>query len=241
MSDRDDGLIAAVTDPGWVGEPTPLADPWLERRQEGFGASELGALYIALGLRAPEPGDPKYLLDAASRLFAVKARLRKPKAAGKAAAGGQRRERDVLRDWTDKGCPGADVTPWSVKHADELPKEYLPLVDRYCPRLTCTPDAFARDSEDRLVHGEVKCTWRRDDERHMTGDLWWAYRLQVLGGIAVTAAHSGVCVVGLGYASDDDGSLCVFPVERDAEEIARIRDACAEGWKRVEAMKARKV
>lgn len=237
MTDAADELVRAATDPGYVPEPTPLADPWLERRQEGFGVSELGALYIALGLRTPAGGDPKYLLDAASRLFAVKARLRKPKAAGKAAAGGQARERDVLADWIDKGCPGADVTPWSVQHADELPKEYLPLVDRYCPRLTCTPDGFARDSEGRLVHVEIKTTWMRSDEKHMTGELWWAYRLQVLGGIAVTAAHSGVCVVGLGYASDDDGELAVFPVERDAEEIARIRGACVEGWKRVEAMR----
>ena len=146
----------------------------------------------------------------------------------------------MLRDWVDRGapCEGLDVEPWSVRHADVLPKEYLPLVDRHCPRLTCTPDGFARDAEGRLVHVEVKTTWKRHDERHDRG-LWWGYRLQVLAGMTVTAAHAGVCVVGLGYASDDDGQLAVHAVEGDADEVEQIRWACVEGWKRVEAMKGR--
>jgi hypothetical protein len=55
--------------------------------------------------------------------------------------------------------------------------------------------------------------------------------------MAVTAAYSGALVIGLGYASGDDGQLAVYPVERDGDEIGRIRAACVEGWKRVEALK----
>ena len=185
----------------------PPADPWLARRMLGFGASEIGALYLALELRTPSPDDPKYLLDAAARLFGVKAGRRKPSGGSRATEGGQRRERDVLRAWADAGCPGSIVEPWSVRHADEIPREYLPLVDRHCPRLVCTPDGYARDDGGRLVHVEVKTTWKRHDARHTAPFLWWGYELQVQAGIAATGAHSGVCVVGLGYASGDDGDL----------------------------------
>lgn len=217
-------------------EVAPPSDPWLERRTHGFGASEIGALYLVLGLRAPAPGDPKYLLDAAQRLIAVKAGKRKPAGGSRATEGGQRRERDVLRAWVDAGCIGTECQPWTVQHADVIPREYLPLVDRHCPRLTCTPDGFAFDAADRLCHVEIKTTWRKHDERH-DGAIWWCYRLQVLAGMAVTAAHSGALVIGLGYASDNDGQLAVYPVERDEDEIGRIRAACVEGWKRVEALK----
>lgn len=212
------------------------ADPWLVRRRESFGASEIGALYLALRLRAPEPSDPKYLLDAAARLFAVKAGIRKAAGGSRATAGGQARERDVLREWVSRACIGTRVEPWTVQHADVIPREYLPLVDRYCPRLSCTPDAFGRDDADRLCHVELKTTWKKHDARHDSA-LWWGYRLQVQAGMAVTAASSGALVVGLGYASGDDGQLAVYEVERDEEEIGRIRAACVEGWRRVEALK----
>ena len=215
----------------------PPSDPWLARRMLGFGASEIGALYLAMGLRAPSPDDPRYLAEGAARLIGVKAGLRKPAGGSRATAGGQRRERDVLRVWADGGCPGSSVVPWSVRHADEIPREYLPLVDRHCPRLVCTPDGYARDDDGQLVHVEVKTTWRRRDERHTGPHLWWGYELQVQAGIAATGAHSGVCVVGLGYASDDDGDLAVHAVARDEEAIAAIRAACIDGWSRVERLR----
>lgn len=217
-------------EPLGVVEPGPVApaDPWLARRLLGFGCSELAALFVALGLRAPD-GLPKYTQEDARLIFRRKVTGRQKKA-GAAARGGSEAERELLARWVDDGCPGTDVEPWTVRHSDDVPREWLPLVDRYEPRLLCTPDAWGRRGES-LVAVEIKTTWERHYPRP------WSHALQVQGEMAVMGAASGVIVAGPGWANGHRDAIEVWAIERDEALQAEIRAACRLGWQRVEEMK----
>ena len=235
-----DAVEARVTDldfasltPGLVpeAEPVPVVDPWLSRRLLGFGCSELAALFVALGLRAVD-GLPKYAADDARLLFSRKVSGRQKKA-GAAAAGGSAAERDLLRRWVDDGCPGSDVEPWTVRHSDEAPREWYPLVDRYEPRLLCTPDAWGFTPTGALVAVEIKTSWERRYARP------WSHALQVQGEMAVMGAAHGLVIAGPGWANERNprDAIEVWPIERDEALAAEIRGACRDGWQRVEAMR----
>lgn len=213
--------------------PRPVeTDPWLERRQHGFGASEVAALLIALGLREPV-GVPKYMVENARKLLHVKAGLRRPSKVGRAAREGSRSERALVAAWgADVDCPVRSLLT-TITHADAAPRAFWPLVDRHCPRLTCTPDAWARDLFGADVIVEAKCTTHELDEPH------WYWTVQVQAQLAVSACEWGALVVGDEWAADwkQPGRVHAHQVERDEAVIAEIRGAVVDGWQRVEALR----
>ena len=120
-------------------------------------------------------------------------------------------ERDLLRRWVDDGCPGSDVGPWTVRHSDEAPREWYPLVDRYEPRLLCTPDAWGFTTTGALVAVEIKTSWERRYARP------WSHALQVQGEMAVMGAAHGLVIAGPGWANEAQSARRnrVWPIERD--------------------------
>ena len=209
----------------------PPEDPWLARRRLTFGASEVPALLLALGLVPPTPTTPKYMVDLAKRLFGVKAGTRKPASAGRAAQMGNDVEVELLRAWNADPCSGYPA----ASHASSIPREWLPLVDRHCPRLSCTPDAWCRRSGE-LVNVQIK-TDVGGGKRMITP--WW--RSQVQAEMAVTGSARSVLLYGGGWACDwmDRRERPVaWVVERDEVEIERIRSAVIVGWNRVEQIMA---
>lgn len=223
----------------------PPADPWLARRALGWGASDVPALLIALGAR-PADGAPRYIADRARvlrqtrgypRLIAEKALLVAPYATGRAATRGTARERELLAHWRTLLEHGQyycdderDVVPESVTHADALLRCAWPLVDRHCPPLTCTLDAWARDTWGCELVAELKCsaTERRE--------LPWYWRDQLQAQLAVTGADYGLLVCGEYWSADygHDGPVRVWPVQRDEDAIDEIRSAARVGWCMVE-------
>lgn len=203
-------------------------DPWLARRYETFGASEAGPLLIALGHEHPEV--PGYIRDTASRLFAVKAGLRKPKKAGGAADRGNEAERELVAEWNNDPLSG-----WpSVTHADGFPREFFPLLDRVERRMSWTPDGWCR-LMGRLVVVEVKT-----DVKGLRTEPDWSWKWQVQQAMAVSGSACALILYGPGWAhwnESDRGKIIPWVVERDDHAIATLRHACAEGWKRVEEMR----
>ncbi len=129
-----DAMYPAATD------AAPPADPWLARRLLSFGASEALALLLALGLEEPDHETPKYILDAAARLFAVKAGTRKAKSAGRAAQLGSDAERPLVAAWNEAPPQG-----WpAITHADAMPAS--------CSRCST---GTSRDSPGRRMAGAV--------------------------------------------------------------------------------------
>jgi hypothetical protein len=221
--------------------PAPSTDPWLERRGYGFGCSDLPALFVALGI---EKGDdaPKYITDRAAitnrtrgvaRLFCEKAGLLAPLKVGAAANKGTAREEELLRTWatllTRRQYYGEHerlLVSSSLGLARHAPKRWYPLVDRHCPRLTDTPDAWIEDAIGGLHVIQAKCS--ASEKR----DLPWWWALQVQGEIGVQAADGGILVCGEMWAAwhGNDGPVRSWPIERDERVIARIRAAVEEGW-----------
>ena len=237
-----------------VAEP---ADPWLRRRAHAFGASEAGALLILAGHRHPEDA-PRWVAELARpirvglggrwvqvpRLIARKAGLAAPAKRTPAMDRGIELERELfvravrlmVRGALRGG--GGLLDPRSMRHAASVPREWLPLVDRECPRLAATPDAWARDILDRHVAVELKTNVRP------IVDLPWHYRAQVLVQCSTMAAESGCLIAGQGWALPRDdgpdgptGPLAAWDVERDEVEIERIRAAARSAWDRVEELR----
>lgn len=209
-------------------------DPWLTRRLLTFGASEVPALLIALGLDTPTPTTPRYVVDLARRLFGVKAVTRKPQRAGRAAQVGNDVERELLESWNRDPRSG-----WAAAtHADAVPREWLPLIDRHCPRLSCTPDAWLRQSGE-LINLQIKTDVHGGK---LAVTPWWA--TQVQAEMAVTGAARSVLLYGGGWACDwaeRKEPPVAWVVERDEAAIERIRSAVVAGWERVEQIKAARV
>ena len=213
-------------------EPIGLPDdPWLARRMLSFGCSEIPALLIAVGVCEPTPITPRYVTDLARKLFGVKAGTRKPSKGGRAASVGADVELELLLAWnadTWSGYPPA--VPSNV-----APREWYPLVDRYCPRLSCTPDAWLH-VEGELVNVQVK-TDQHGGKKAPTRE--WIQQVQ--GEMAVTGSSRTVIVYGGGWACDwrDQRAYPVaFEVPRDDEMIEVIRNAAREGWAKVEGIRA---
>lgn len=215
-------------------------DHWLARRMHGFGASEMGALALALG-RPALPTDSKKLVKDGQLLFARKTRKTLPKLT-KAKARDRARnlatERAVLDAWVRMGCPGAPLLdPCSVRHVLECGREeWFPLRDAECFRLTCTPDATSRDDFGGLVDISIKSTW----ETYREGGLAWEYERQSQVSCAVQCARWSVVVTGLGFVREDPsewGGVLVDVVERDDEQIEALRQMARDGWDRVESLR----
>lgn len=237
MTDALDMSIGALYAPPAVVHPV---DEWLMRRMHSFGASEMGALAIALGRRVwNETTDTKKIASDARLLFARKARakvMRLTPAVAKRRERDREQERACLAAWVALGCPGSTVDPDSVVHVSGTPEEWLPLRDIWCPRMSCTPDASGRDMFlGLLLDISVKTTWATV----RPGPLPWNYEMQAVATMGPTASAGSIVLTGLGYARDDDerGGFLVERVERNEGEIEALRQMCREGWTRVEEIK----
>jgi hypothetical protein len=214
-----------------------IVDPWHERRRHSFGASEVPALLVALGLAsdAEAAALPKYMREAAGRIIRRKAFPTRERSGGSAASRGQRAELPCLVAWAASDDAVARELV-SAHHADEAPRSWYPLVDRHCPRLSATPDGWGVDVYGDTIGLEVKTTMEP-----LGGRLPWWYATQVHAQNAVADYARSAIVIGEGWAHWDEGRRLpphAVIVERDEERIERIRAAVRTGWARVEAMRA---
>jgi hypothetical protein len=192
----------------WQGpsEATPT-DAWHARRGLTFGASEVPALLYALGWEAPDDDAPGYVVELSESLLSM------------------------VSAWN----AGARGTWPVIEHASAVPREWLPLVDRHAPHLSCTPDAWCRIGGE-LINVQIKTDVRGGRQRP---DREWCWQVQAE--CAVTGAGGSILLYAPGWASwrqSDRGSLVGWVVERDDAVIERIREATTVGWQRVEALKA---
>lgn len=237
MIDELDMSVEAMTPTSDTSAPV---DHWLARRMHGFGASEMGALALALG-REPLPTDTKKLIEDGRMLFARKVRKTLPKltrAKARERARNLEVERAVLDAWVRMGCPGVSfLDPRSVRHVLECGREeWFPLRDPACFRLTCTPDATARDEFGGLVDISIKSTF----ETYREGGLLWNYERQSQASLAVQNAAWGVVITGLGFVRENRaewGGVMVDVVERDEQQIDDLRRMAIDGWARVESLR----
>lgn len=243
----DHGLVFTV-------EPTPAelattrlpppSDPWLARRMHAFGASEVPALLVALGLRAPE-SVPRYIADNAKpirtrlgtypRLVLEKAGVRKPLSAGDAARIGQAREVELLHAWAATLTDADALDAASVAHSSSVPRWLWPVVDRRCHRLAVSLDAWCLDVVGEQVIVELKC----GRVSHEVCPWHWATQTQAQ--MAATDAGLAVVVCGQGWSRslDSYGPIDPWPVERDEHAIAELREACERGWQMVKDVQAK--
>lgn len=248
----ESGDVAAI--PPEAAEPTPES-AWLARRSERWGASEVPTLLAWRGAidvdRCPaylrEDLEPSRYGAGIPRFLARKAGLTARKKTGAAARRGSERERELLATWVRllvHGEAACDVLPSTVRHADSIPHEWLPIVDRECPHLAATPDAWGRDLyTSALVAIELKCSMGHGrDERVLASVPHW--EAQVHAEIAALGAASGVLVIGSGWALDRgdgiDGPVRTHEIERDEARIAVIREVCADAWSAVERLRERR-
>lgn len=246
MGDELDFSIDAMSEPlPPPGQQSPDApDTWLTRRALGFGASDMPALLLALGLVNAHA--PKYLTDRTRktnrtrgypRVIAEKAGLVEPSGVGKAAHRGAARERELLEQWRQKlihgqfGCDAERMLdPSRIRHSDVAMRCAMPWVDRHCPALTATLDAWGDDVLGNEVAIELKCS---ASERV---DLPWYWQAQVMAQLAVTGASYGILVCGDQWAAwhENDGPIRSWLIDRDESVIAALREATRRGWAMVE-------
>lgn len=237
-------------------EERPGRREWHERRRIAFGGSDLGALYLVLGIRQPSESDPDWLIDKAKpvrvgsrkrknlravpRLFAEKGGLRKERKDNDTSKAGREREIELLTQWRRHLESGSFrdereelIIPASIRHVSAIPEEWLPLVDRHCPRLAVSIDGWARDVFGTLIDVSAKCSVNEKPT------LPWYNALQSQGVISATSAPYGVVVLGeqWGAGWKADGPIRAWFVDRDDDEIARIHAAVEEGWARVDALR----
>lgn len=245
----DHETVAMQLADGELAHVAPPADPWLARRTMAWGASEVPALLLALGL-ARGVDVPDYIARRARattrargqpRIIAEKAGLVAPLRVGRAAHLGTEREQELLEQWRahlERGsyrCEAEElVIPATVRHASVAPRCSLPWVDRHCTVLAATPDAWADDALGAELLVELKCS---TTERR---ELPWHWMVQVQAQLAVIGAQWGLVVCGEYWAAEwaHDGPIRAWEVPRDEALIETIRDACREGWRRVEALRA---
>lgn len=234
-------LADITTDPAsWEGKlPTRPVDPWLARRRLGWGASDLPVLFAARGwldagaITADQRAEIENNRHGVPRYLARKAGLMKDKR-GQSQAQIEAQEKTLLRVWLSQ-AEDHGVDPDSVRHASEAPREWYPLIDRHCPALSTTPDAWGRDIYDgSLVTIELKCP--PDVEAWSRWGMRWT--VQVTGQLAVTGADRGLLVCGERWAIPGaDGRVTTNAIERDEPRILRCREAAADAMKMVEDLR----
>jgi len=233
-------------------EPDPLAgayrpsaptDPWLRRRGLTWGSSEIATLLLAYELAPLDAQVPAWMRDGATyyqrlgvpKILAWKAGIRvQPKGRDQATLDrGHRLERRVLSRWQYTRAHEL-VDPRTIQHADELPRRILPLVDRRCPALAVSPDAWAwghgRREERDFVVVELKSS--RYEE---PAEPPWGYVQQLRSQMDAMEAERGVLVVGL-LETDFDVpeekrkllDVVACEVEPDPEETALRYQVAAE-------------
>lgn len=136
------------------------------------------------------------------------------------------RETELLAQWTGhlrtvRSGPLSRIDPDSVRHASEVPGEWMPLRDPECDDLAASPDGWAREHFDgALVTIDCKRTGSRQSP---VRESWYP---QITAQCACTGARWGVLVVGVGWALGPEvrGEIESYVVEPRADEIARVRD-----------------
>lgn len=232
--------------------PPAPADPWLERRTHAIGGSEVGALLVAYGLAPIDAILPSWLLEenvahyqrlGIPKMLAQKAGLRsRPKGGDqKSKDAGNELERELLGRYRAT-IAKRRVDPKSIRHASTLPKQFFPFVDRHCPALAVTPDAWARALDGELCMIELKTTY------HPLAVVRapWHYLCQLQAEMAVCGARWGLLVMGEGWIADEPGQnwtprprgpIRAFAVGRDEAMIALVRTVATEGWRVVEQLR----
>lgn len=207
-------------------KPLPLPDdPWLVRRLMSFGASEIYALLIALGDERPTEATPGYTLKLARKLIGLKVLRRLPEEDTSVTRAGKDVEIELLEEWSRDPF---NRFPRGL-HASITPPHWYPLIDRFCPRLSCTPDAWSVGPGDNI---QIKT----DRDGELQG-VTRGFYLQVQTEMAVLAASRTLIVYGPGWActwANKRRPPITWVVERDEECIAAIRSAARRGWKRVD-------
>lgn len=210
-------------------------DPWLVRRMAGWGASEIPALLLAYDRTDAEARTARrYHLDAAAvgrwgvpRIVAQKAGLAARDRTSRTMSIGAARERELIAAWA--ASSGYD----GVTHADSAPREWYPLIDRACPSLTATPDAWCRGPSGELIAVEGKCT------TDCPSTLAWYWRVQVSAQLAAMSAAAGIVVCGPGWIFGSYAAPLSWLIERDEREVARVRDVARFAWGVVTALRER--
>lgn len=217
---------------------------WHQRRGLGFGASDIPALLVGLGLRDPAMATKRTRDNAAiirgtlgaPRIVAEKAGLKRPFA----SPGGGEREAELFAAWVRSLPDDGPLDASSAWHASVLPRRFWsPIRDPQCPHLAVSLDGGIDDVLGDEVVVEAKCG---DPERD--GPAWpkdgscpWFWRTQVQAQLAATGCSMGVLVCGVGWAYRDAAPIVVWPIERDEDEIAEIREAVVRGWSMVEKVR----
>ena len=237
--DLDASTVAAQLDAPRV---RVHASPWHARRAYGFGASDVPALLVGLGLRVGLDTPGHVAANAAHvrgrpgipRLIAEKAGVKPPLSAGRAAAIGTMREAELVAAWAASLGPLDAIDGASVVHASVVPRELQAAIrDPECAWLAASLDAWARDALGDVVVVEAKCG-------HLDREACpWHWRAQVQAQLACTGLALGLVVFGQQWARSETarGPIVVWPVERDEAEIAEIRGACVRGWQMVETLR----
>jgi hypothetical protein len=171
----------------------------------------------------------------APRVIARKAGLAAPEALSDVMRRGLEREPELAEAWRAQLHGSATLLePESLRYVPHaVPRAWLPLVDRHCHELTCTPDAWIDDVLGGHHVVELKCSVRAHVE------LPPHYVLQVQAQIAVTGADGGVLVVGQQWGAGwlGDGPIATWTIRRDERLIDELRAAAHEGWQRVLALR----
>jgi hypothetical protein len=227
--------------------PAPSADPWLRRRSNAWGASEMAMVLVATGRRSPT-SIPQWQRDhlrllgpsGMPRLYLEKAGVVGPLKAGHAAAMGNEREEELLDTWIHLLQQQeyaieqeVDIDIATVRHASQVPREWMPLVCRRTRCIAATPDAWCRTTSGLLYDVEIKTTIGG-----INGCRWtWQVQVQAQG---MATSSAGAIVVGGEHwarGSDTSGRVLRAFVEPDEALRAELAEAAEEAWEVVEKLR----
>ena len=219
-------------------------EAWLANRAMTWGSSDIAQLMLAYGLAPVDAKVAAWMRDGAAyyqrlhipKLIAWKSGLMPEPSRDTAIKDeGNRLEQRVLSRWQFTQAH-EHVDPRTVQHATRLPQRILPLVDRRCPAIAVSPDAWAyghlegegaRARRDFVIL-EVKTT--RDD----LDAAPWGYVQQLGSQMDAMSADRGMLLVGVRWLRDDlpdeerYTAPITFAVPRDADETARRYEVATE-------------
>jgi hypothetical protein len=228
--------------------PAPPRDAWLLRRMSAWGASEMPMILAATGRRALE-ALPRWMAQRVRvtrqsfgqpRIYAEKAGLLAPLAAGPAARIGQEREIELMQAWTmaldreEYAIPiEAVIDTASIRHASEVPVEWMPLRARACDHIAATPDGWCRSEFRDLYDAELKCVTSDCFEARW----YWVTQVQAQG--MCTGSAGAFLIAGSRWAraTKDRGPIVRCFIEPDEHMRRELAEAADEAWEHVAKLK----